>query len=109
MTPYKDYINNQVPMLLNLVEFYQKCDGKTKNKILSCIFSEKIYFEENKDAAISLHEPIRVLMNASKVLSSGKKEKEVKIDLLPTLAPLTDERCNYYAMIEYVTIRKLKG
>ena len=87
MTPYKDYINNQVPMLENLVEFYQKSDGKTKNKILSCIFSEKIYFEENKDAAISLHEPIRVLMNASKVLSSGKKEKEVKIDLLPTLAP----------------------
>jgi len=24
-------------------------------------------------------------------------------------APLTDERCNYNAMIEYVTIRKLKG
>ena len=23
-------------------------------------------------------------------------------------APLTDERCNYNAMIEYVTIRKLK-
>ena len=90
MTPYKDYINNQVPMLENLVEFYQKSDGKTKNKILSCIFSEKIYFEENKDAAISLHEPIRVLMNASKVLSSDKKEKEVKIDLLPTLAPLSE-------------------
>ena len=25
------------------------------------------------------------------------------------LAPLTDERCNYNAMIEFVTIRKLKG
>jgi hypothetical protein len=24
-------------------------------------------------------------------------------------APLFDERCNYNAMIEYVTIRKLKG
>ena len=24
-------------------------------------------------------------------------------------APLTDERCNYDVMIEYVTIRKLKG
>ena len=24
-------------------------------------------------------------------------------------APLTDERCNYNAMIEYVTIKKLKG
>ncbi len=79
------------------------------NKKNKTTYYEKIYFEENKDAAISLHEPIRVLMNASKVLSSGKKEKEVKIDLLPTLAPLTDERCNYYAMIEYVTIRKLKG
>ncbi len=79
------------------------------NKKNKTTYYEKIYFEENKDAAISLHEPIRVLMNASKVLSSDKKEKEVKIDLLPTLAPLTDERCNYNAMIEYVTIRKLKG
>ena len=26
-----------------------------------------------------------------------------------TFAPLIDERCNYNAMIEYVTIRKLKG
>ena len=25
------------------------------------------------------------------------------------LAPLTDERCNYNPMIEYVTIKKLKG
>jgi hypothetical protein len=24
-------------------------------------------------------------------------------------APLTDERCNYNAMIEYLTIRELKG
>ena len=24
-------------------------------------------------------------------------------------APLTDERCNYNAMIEFVTIKKLKG
>jgi hypothetical protein len=48
-------------------------------------------------------------MNASKVLSSGKKEKEVKIDLLPTLAPLFDERCSYNTMIELVAIRKLRG
>ena len=29
-------------------------------------------------------------------------------DLFLQLAPLTGERCNYNAMIEYVTIRKLK-
>jgi hypothetical protein len=29
-------------------------------------------------------------------------------NVLSNLAPLTVERCNYNAMIEYVTIRKLK-
>ena len=39
----------------NLLEFYQNSNGKTKKKILSCIFSEKIHFDENKVAAISFH------------------------------------------------------
>lgn len=38
-----------------------------------------------------------------------KKEKEVDFDLFSKVAPLTDERCNYNAMIELATIRKLKG
>ena len=85
-SPYKEYINNHIPMLENLLEFYQNSSGKVKNKILSCIFSEKIHFDENRDAAISFKEPIQVLLNASKVLQRGKKEKEVKKDLLPILA-----------------------
>jgi site-specific DNA recombinase len=85
-SPYKEYINNHVPMLENLLGFYQNSSGKVKNKILSCIFSEKIHFDENRVAAISFQKPIEVLLNASKVLQRGKKEKEVKIDLLPTLA-----------------------
>ena len=36
------------------------------------------------------------------------KKGDISVALY-TLAPLTDERCNYNAMIEYVTIRKLKG
>ncbi|MFM8787756.1 MAG: hypothetical protein ACKOFE_08905, partial [Bacteroidota bacterium] len=55
--------------------------------ILNCIFSEKIHFDENKVAAISFHTPIEVLLNASKVLQRSKKEKEVKKDLLPIVAP----------------------
>jgi hypothetical protein len=85
-SPYKEYINNHIPMLENLLEFYQNSSGKVKNKILSCIFSEKIHFDENRDAAISFKEPVKVLLNASKVLQKGKKEKEVKKDLLPILA-----------------------
>jgi hypothetical protein len=53
--------------------------------------------------------PIEILFNASKVLEKNKKEKEVVSDLLFTLAPLFDRSCSYNAMIEYVTIRKLKG
>ena len=38
-----------------------------------------------------------------------EKEKAIISDGLSSVAPLTDERCNYNAMIEYVTIKKLKG
>jgi hypothetical protein len=38
------------------------------------------------------------------------KEKAIhKSEWLAQFAPLSDERCSYNAMIEYVTIRKLKG
>jgi hypothetical protein len=36
------------------------------------------------------------------------KKGDISVALC-TFAPLFDERCNYNAMIEYVTIRKLKG
>ena len=71
----------------NLLEFYRGCDGKTKKRILSCIFSEKIYFQENGDATISYHQPIVVLMNTSKVLERSENKKEVISDLLFNMAP----------------------
>jgi hypothetical protein len=37
------------------------------------------------------------------------KEKALQNARLFLSAPLFDERCNYNAMIEYVTIKKLKG
>jgi hypothetical protein len=37
------------------------------------------------------------------------KEKALQNARLFLSAPLTDERCNYNAMIDYFTISKLKG
>jgi hypothetical protein len=37
------------------------------------------------------------------------KEKAIISDGLSSVAPLFDERCNYNVMIEFVTIKKLKG
>ena len=42
------------------------------------------------------------------ILTDGQ-EKEIISDGLSSVAPLFLERCNYNAMFEYVTIRKLKG
>ncbi len=39
------------------------------------------------DATINFNLPVRVLLNASKTLVKGKKEKEVKNDLLSCVAP----------------------
>lgn len=86
-SPIKDYLNNHVPMMENILDYYLKSDGKTKNKILGCILSEKITFDENKDAAISFTPPVSILINASKGLKKGRKEKEVKNDLLSYMAP----------------------
>ena len=47
-------------------------------------------YENGKAATPKYTPPIEVLINASKVLRSGKKEKEVKLDLLPTLAPSSE-------------------
>jgi uncharacterized protein YdcH (DUF465 family) len=108
-SPYKEYLNKHVPALEDLTSLYQKVDGKTKKQILSCIFSEKVHFENGKAATPKYTPPIEVLINARGVLEGYKNKQETYKDLLCTLAPLTDERCNYNAMIEYVTIRKLKG
>lgn len=49
----------------NLVEYYIKADGKTKKKILGCIFSEKLILEKGKVATYEFTKPILVLLNTS--------------------------------------------
>ncbi|MBM3431671.1 MAG: hypothetical protein FJX92_01540 [Bacteroidetes bacterium] len=108
-TPLKKFLFEDVPTLEHIVEFYQKSTGVMKRRILGCILSEKIYFNEEKDATISYTKPIEVIFQIFNHLQSGKIKKQVDLDLFSQLAPLTDERCSYNTMIEFVTIRKLKG
>jgi DNA invertase Pin-like site-specific DNA recombinase len=105
--PFQEYLNKHVPLLENLLSFYQKSNGMTKKKILSCIFSEKIHFDENGDATISYTTPISVLMNTRVVLEGSKTKKEVKIDLLPTLAPLIDETSSYFPLLNYEVLYRV--
>jgi len=55
------------------------------------------------------------MLKSPPIFSDIKDSQELSIKkgdisvALSSLAPLIDKRCNYNAMIEYVTIRKLKG
>ena len=83
-SPFKLYLNKTLPMIENLSVYWDKSDGKTKQKILGCIFTEKF---ENFDfeSCNNIFTPeIESIMLASKVLKSGKKRKEVKNDLFST-------------------------
>ena len=75
------------PMMENLVSFYRKSDGKTKKKILGCIFSEKVVLEKGRVATTPFSIPVQVLINTSKVLGESKNKKEVENDLLSIMAP----------------------
>ena len=108
-TPLKKFLFEDVPTLEHIVEFYQKSTGVMKRRILGCIFSEKIYFNEEKDATINFTKPIEVIFQIFNELQSSKIKKQVEFDLFSQLAPLTDERCSYNTLMELVTIRKLKG
>lgn len=44
----KEYLTTHVPILENILEYYQKSDGKTKNKILSCILAKKTVLTKTK-------------------------------------------------------------
>ncbi len=38
--PFKIYIQKEIPMLDNLLEYYRKSDGDTKKKITACNVAE---------------------------------------------------------------------
>jgi hypothetical protein len=94
VSPFKIYIEKEIPMLENLLEFYRKSDGATKKKILGCIFSEKLVLENGKVATLPFTEPIQLTLRISEVLGNSKKKKEVENDLLSGLVPRTIKSCN---------------
>ena len=82
-------------------------------KASACIVSKKLAKYLNKKTIPIISQ--NSLLDFYKIVayfypdSSIDKEKVIISDGLSSVTPLFNERCNYNAMIEYVTIRKLKG
>jgi hypothetical protein len=60
-----------------------------------------VHFENGKAATPKYTPPIEVLINARGVLEGSKNKQETYKDLLCSVAPLFDERCNYNKEINY--------
>jgi len=78
-----------------------------KRRILGCIFSDKIYFDEKKDATIIFTKPIEVIFKIFNELQSHKIKKVGTMTDFSSLAPHTDERCSTNSIYFYLTIWKL--
>ena len=96
LTPYKNYITKEIPMLENLVSFYRSSDGRTKKKILGCIFSEKLVLEKGRVANTPFSEGVQIMFKISNALQGSENKKEVISDLLTKSAPLLYGRCSAY-------------
>ena len=69
------------------MDYNQKSDGLPKKKILSCIFSKKLVFENGRVATFEFTTPVQVLLNVYRVFEGSETKKEVKNDLLSCVAP----------------------
>jgi hypothetical protein len=102
--PLKKFLFEDIPTLGHIVEFYQKSTGIMKRRILGCIFSEKIYFNVEKDATIIYSKPIEVIFQIVNELQSHKNKKQVNYDLFSQLAPLIYDTSSYKPLVEYIIL-----
>ncbi len=102
--PLRKFLFEDVPTLEHIVEFYQKSTGVMKRRILGCIFSEKIYFNLEKDATISYTKPIDVIFQIFNELQSHKIKKVGTMTDFSSLAPLIYETSSYQPLTEYVIL-----
>ena len=86
-SPFKEYLSKTLPMIENLSQYWDKADGKTKQKILGCIFTEKFEDFDFESCNHIFTPEVESILLASKVLRKNKNKKEVKIDLLSNMAP----------------------
>lgn len=77
-------------MLENRVQFFRKADGRTKKKILGCIFDEKLVIENGRVATTPFSKPVSILLMIIKELEGSKNKKEVKMTSCLLWLPLQD-------------------
>ena len=86
-SPLKKFLFDDVSTLGDIVTFFNESNGMMKRNILRCIFSEKVFFDEKKDATIFYTKPIDIILLISNSLNLYKQKKQVHLDLFSCVAP----------------------
>jgi chromosome segregation ATPase len=81
ISPFKVYIQNEVPMLENLLEYYRKSDGATKKNIINTIFAEKLIVINGKVTAPVFTEPKKLMFWIRESIANLKEKNEIDVDL----------------------------
>ncbi len=81
---FKTYINYSTSLLANLSGYYLDANIDTKKKIISSIFPEKIYFQNNSYRTTKVNEVFDLITNGSKGFN---KKSPAKLRGLSRLAP----------------------
>jgi site-specific DNA recombinase len=80
ISPFKNYIQKEAPMLENLLEYYRKSDSATKKKILNTIFAAKLIVINGKVIEPIFTEPIKLMFRIRESIANSKGKKEIDVD-----------------------------
>jgi hypothetical protein len=87
-SPFKIFINKEVPMLVYIARYYKKSDGNTKRKILGCIFSKKPFWKQGELQPLSSQLRYRFYSTPAWFSKNRAQKKVVENNLLSYVAPL---------------------
>ena len=85
---YKTWLNKGVHMLKNLENHYVNSSVNQKQQLLSSIFPENLFFEENKCRTGRINEVMRLILQTDSMLANKKRGQiSNKLNLSPLVEP----------------------
>ncbi len=70
-----EYLSNSTSLISNIEFYYDECETEIKKKLISSIFPEKIYFENNKYRTTKMNEAFALIYSADKGYRKQKPGK----------------------------------
>lgn len=81
MENYDTKIDDCLDLALNLDKYYDTKNTEEKQKIISSVFPEKLYFQDNEYRTTKLNEDVEILCKTDKGLGQKKGGKKTELSV----------------------------